>query len=412
MSPAMRRKNQALPPPDCDAILTAGSSGVLALCGEEGWPYALPISYAYHQAAGRLYFHCALEGSKLRAIARDCRASFCVIGEDQVVPERFTTHYRSVIAYGRMRTVEDTAEKLAAIRLLAEKYSPLLPAEAREEEIRRGWDRLCVLAMDLTEITGKEAIELARARQAGEGGATEQEATAAGGEQAAQARRARSIRLLEAEGIPCIRHLPCIEAEDTARLRDREEIVRRAGCLFLTCLCIWSLAEEAGGIEKATREMREECGEYYRQIAESWGLLRDLSGEELALLDGRADRRRINALSWRFEAFRVLAWALTIGPELDLPREQFDWPMEDFFPNLEPDALEKFRQRAVRRSPGELLDQADLIYRVRWALVEAGLHQQEPPAGLDGDVAMERHIALNWLIGYGGEDWDSIRIDT
>ena len=74
-----------------------------------------------------------------------------------------------------MRTVEDTAEKLAAIRLLAEKYSPLLPAEAREEEIRRGWDRLCVLAMDLTEITGKEAIELARARQAG---ATEQEATA------------------------------------------------------------------------------------------------------------------------------------------------------------------------------------------------------------------------------------------
>jgi len=66
-----------------------------------------------------------------------------------------------------------------------------------EEEIRRGWDRLCVLAMGLTEITGKEAIELARARQAG---ATEQEATAAGGEQAAQARRARSIRLLEAEG--------------------------------------------------------------------------------------------------------------------------------------------------------------------------------------------------------------------
>ena len=108
----------------------------------------------------------------------------------------------------------------------------------------------------------------------------------------------------------------------------------------------------------------------------------------------------------------MLAWALTMGPALDLPREQFDWPMEEFFPNLEPDALEKFRQRAVRRSPGELLDQADLIYRIRWALVEAGLHQQEPPAGLDGDVAMERHIALNWLIGYGGEDWDSIRIDT
>ena len=84
MLPEMRRKAQQLPPAEAEAILRAGSSGVLALAGAEGYPYALPISYVYHE--GRLYFHCALTGHKLDAVARCPKASLCVIAQDDVVP--------------------------------------------------------------------------------------------------------------------------------------------------------------------------------------------------------------------------------------------------------------------------------------------------------------------------------------
>jgi hypothetical protein len=60
----------------------------------------------------------------------------------------------------------------------------------------------------------------------------------------------------------------------------------------------------------------------------------------------------------------------------------------------------------------DILDQADLIYRYRWALVDARVNDSEPPAGLDPGVALERHRALNWLIGYLGQDWDDVTTDT
>jgi len=52
-----------------------------------------------------------------------------------------------------------------------------------------------------------------------------------------------------------------------------------------------------------------------------------------------------------------------------------------------------------------------LIYRIHWAVVEAQLHKQPMPAGLNADVVYERHYALNWLTYYG-DDWDNVSTDT
>ena len=109
----MRRKRQALPPEACRAILEGGTYGVLALAGEVGYPYAVPLSYVYD--GERLYFHCARAGHKLELIRRDGRASFCVIGQDQVVPAEYTTYFRSVIAFGRISILEDAGGKRAAM---------------------------------------------------------------------------------------------------------------------------------------------------------------------------------------------------------------------------------------------------------------------------------------------------------
>lgn len=73
----MRRKKQVIPLEESIAVLMCGTSGVLAVQGDNGYPYAVPISYAYYGT--HIYFHCAKAGHKLDAIKRDNKVSFCVI---------------------------------------------------------------------------------------------------------------------------------------------------------------------------------------------------------------------------------------------------------------------------------------------------------------------------------------------
>ena len=159
----MRRKKQELPKEDCAAILKRGMSGVLALAGDDDYPYAVPISYVYD--GERLYFHCAKSGHKLDAIFRNPKASFCVIDKDEIVPEEYTTYFRSVIVFGKIRILEDDGEKRSAIEKLALKYAPDDTMENRQEAIDKEWKPLCTLEMVPEHISGKEAIELARQRK-------------------------------------------------------------------------------------------------------------------------------------------------------------------------------------------------------------------------------------------------------
>lgn len=159
----MRRKNQVLSQEDCVAILNQGTSGVLAVLGDEGYPYAVPLSYVYRD--GKLYFHSAVSGHKLDAIRANPKASFCVIGQDHIVPEEYTTYFRSVIAFGVVRVMEDAAEKRKVIEALALQYAPEDTPESRMAAIDRDWERLCLLEFSIEHLSGKEAIELARKRR-------------------------------------------------------------------------------------------------------------------------------------------------------------------------------------------------------------------------------------------------------
>ncbi len=159
----MRRKNQQLPMEECYRILRAATSGVLAVAGDEGYPYAVPLSFAFDD--GKLYFHVAKSGHKLDALRRNPKASFCIIEQDRVVPEEYTTYFRSVIAFGTVRIVEDNTEKRRGLDLLADKYSPNETAESRETEIGKLANALYVLVMDIEHLTGKEGRELAAIRK-------------------------------------------------------------------------------------------------------------------------------------------------------------------------------------------------------------------------------------------------------
>ena len=157
----LRRKRQALSWADCEAVLSRGTSGVLALAGDDGYPYAVPLSYLYED--GKLLFHCAREGHKLDAVARCDKASFCVIDQDRVVPEEYTTYFRSVIAFGRIRVIGDDGERRAAVERLALKYHPCDTPERRNRYIDSEWAPLCMLEMTVEHLSGKQATELLQA---------------------------------------------------------------------------------------------------------------------------------------------------------------------------------------------------------------------------------------------------------
>ena len=159
----MRRGRQALSQKECSVILGHGTSGVLALCGDNNYPYALPISYVYD--TNKLYFHSAQSGHKLDAICRNPKASFCVIEKDEVVPEKYTSYFRSVIVFGSIRILTDEKEKRMAIEKLALKYAPHDSADHREKVIRKEWEPLCMLEMTVEHMSGKEAVELMQAKQ-------------------------------------------------------------------------------------------------------------------------------------------------------------------------------------------------------------------------------------------------------
>ncbi len=153
----MRRKRQQLSDEESIEILQTATSGTLALLGDGDYPYAVPISYVFSE--GKLYFHSALSGHKVDAIRGRDRASFCVVAQDDVKPALYTTFFRSVIAFGRIHIVDDEAEKLAAARLLGNRYNPHQD-EALQKELENGLARMLVIRLDIEHLTGKESIEL------------------------------------------------------------------------------------------------------------------------------------------------------------------------------------------------------------------------------------------------------------
>ena len=157
----MRRQAQQLPKREAESILQNASSGVLALLGDDGYPYAVPMSYVY--LPGKLCFHSAAEGHKVDAIRKHAKASFCVIAQDQVQPASLTTHYRSAIAFGHLRLVGEETEKREILRQLALRYAPM-HMEHAQREIEESVDHTCLIVMQIEHLTCKEARELMEKR--------------------------------------------------------------------------------------------------------------------------------------------------------------------------------------------------------------------------------------------------------
>lgn len=93
----------------------------------DGTPYGLPLSLV-RKDEETFYFHCAAEGEKLDCLRNNPVVSLSAVSKCtpkfEEEKNNFTEYYHSAIALGKAEIVEDTAEKIEALRLLCRRFLP------------------------------------------------------------------------------------------------------------------------------------------------------------------------------------------------------------------------------------------------------------------------------------------------
>lgn len=127
----IRRKKQELTEKQCLDILRRAKTATLALSGDDGYPYSVPMNFVYED--GKIYFHGAKEGHKIDAIKNNPKVSMSIIDQED-------------------------GEIYHAIETLGLKYNE--DEVTVEKEIQREWKALCCIEITIEHISGKQAIEL------------------------------------------------------------------------------------------------------------------------------------------------------------------------------------------------------------------------------------------------------------
>jgi nitroimidazol reductase NimA-like FMN-containing flavoprotein (pyridoxamine 5'-phosphate oxidase superfamily) len=147
----MRRNDREIDKEQSLKVLEQGQFGILSTRGENGYAYGVPLNYTLHE--GSIYFHCATEGSKLDNILSNNKVSFCVVGNTEPIPEKFSYRYESIIVFGRAVEVFEN-EKEAALIALIQKYSRDF-IEKGIEYVKNSISKTKVIKISIEHISGK-----------------------------------------------------------------------------------------------------------------------------------------------------------------------------------------------------------------------------------------------------------------
>ena len=154
--PIRKKKNEI----DIDAaqeLLLTSRRGVLAVNGDEGYPYAIPINYVYDMDTQKIYFHGARAGHKVDALRACDKVCFTVYGHETIREESWAPFMQSVVAFGRCHLVETGPRAAALLKQLALKYYPT--EQLVDEEIARAGKAVQVFEIEIEHLSGKEIQE-------------------------------------------------------------------------------------------------------------------------------------------------------------------------------------------------------------------------------------------------------------
>lgn len=151
----MRRKDREKDATFAIEVLRDCEYATLSTINSDGTPYCVPISPVVIDNS--VYFHSATEGKKLDNIEKNNSVCLSGVRHTKLVPEKFTTEFESAVALGRCRLIENTEEKISALRAICEKYANSNMASF-EEAITHSLERTAVYKINLEQITGKAKI--------------------------------------------------------------------------------------------------------------------------------------------------------------------------------------------------------------------------------------------------------------
>ena len=149
----LTRIKQKLPLSECKEVLRTTLRGTLAVNGDEGYPYALPINHYYDKATHTLFFHSGKAGYKIDCITRSGKACFTVTDEGERRENEWWLTFRSVIAFGKITAVQDaqTIERIS--RALSHKFTQ--DEGYIDHEIEKYAPATLLLALEIEDVKGK-----------------------------------------------------------------------------------------------------------------------------------------------------------------------------------------------------------------------------------------------------------------
>jgi nitroimidazol reductase NimA-like FMN-containing flavoprotein (pyridoxamine 5'-phosphate oxidase superfamily) len=143
---------------EMESLLREALVGCLATVGPDGSPYITPLHFVFYE--GKIYFHSALKGRKVENIRANPRVCFEVHELIKIVQGQracdLSTRYRSVLAFGRARSLPDGDEKVAVLTALAEKYASGQAVEPPTLKRAKGTE---VIEITIEEMTGKRNVD-------------------------------------------------------------------------------------------------------------------------------------------------------------------------------------------------------------------------------------------------------------
>lgn len=149
--PPLRRHDRALPEDIAKKLLKRAEYGVLSTVSADGAPYGVPLNFCVLD--NRIYFHSAASGHKIDNLTKNQAVSFCVVGNTEVLAEKFSTRYESVVVFGQVNEVFEP-ERRRALEGLLHKYSAAFIEKGREY-IKNSKESPRVFAITCKSITGK-----------------------------------------------------------------------------------------------------------------------------------------------------------------------------------------------------------------------------------------------------------------
>lgn len=148
----MRRKDREKSIEFAKIVINKCEYATLATVNEDGSPYCIAISIVH--AGEYIYFHSAMDGQKIDNMKRDSRVCISCVGETYLPQDEFTTKYESAIVHGTAYEVIDETEKIMALKLLCEKYTPAYMNHF-DGEVKRSLKRTGVWKIHIDKISGK-----------------------------------------------------------------------------------------------------------------------------------------------------------------------------------------------------------------------------------------------------------------